>query len=542
MAFNKLRCSQCDAVAEVSKSFEMGRETVHLLKCSHILRGDVLDKTDPSKIVSIDGKSPYRFQVEGIHFGEDSGARCLFADEMGLGKTVQAAGLVRLHPELAPVFIITKSTLKTQWQKEMIRWCGMEFLCQIIDGSKDQFIPGLRGYILSFDVLRRFVGKIKPDMSLPIPERVKQMEESNPLIQLIKKLKIKTIIIDECQAIKNPEAERTQQLRELAKHVEHIIALSGTPIKNNATEYFSILNILKPELYPVYSHFVFQECDMYYDGYKAKSGGLKNPKAFMEKTKKFIIRRERKDVLPDLPTITRNFSFHELAKEVQKQYIATLEEFEDEYNSGSAGIAREGNILAFISKMRHLTGLSKVNPCIDHVMEFMGSTKRKLVIFVHHKDVGEILKIRLTSLFKELELPEPLMLTSDLSPDARAAVVDKFMVGESRLMIASTLASGEGLNLQNCSDCIMLERQWNPANEEQAEGRFIRIGQLADKVTATYFVAVGTVDEFFSEIVERKREIITSTLGGEAIKWDQSGLMKELCELLSINGASRWKV
>ena len=49
-------------------------------------------------------------------------------------------------------------------------------------------------------------------------------------------------------------------------------------------------------------------------------------------------------------------------------------------------------------------------------------------------------------------------------------------------MVASTLAAGEGLNLQTCSDCVIHERQWNPANEEQVEGRFIRIGQIAETV------------------------------------------------------------
>ena len=116
------------------------------------------------------------------------------------------------------------------------------------------------------------------------------------------------------------------------------------------------------------------------------------------------------------------------------------------------------------------------------------------------------------------------------------------MNGSQRILIASSLASGEGLNLQKCSDCIMIERQWNPANEEQAEGRFARIDQKSNKITATYFVAVGTVDEFFSEIVERKREIVTKTLGGEAVKWDQSSLIKELSEILASQGGKRWGI
>lgn len=228
----------------------------------------------------------------------------------------------------------------------------------------------------------------------------------------------------------------------------------------------------------------------------------------------------------------------------EQAYKDTFKQFRDEFEDDGtkSNFEREGNILAYLSKMRHLTGLSKIDPCIDHVMEFLGSTERKMTIFVHHKDVGEILLARLKSVMVELEIPEPLQLTSELNSDQRSAVINKFMNEGHRVLIASTLASGEGLNLQKCSDCIMLERQWNPANEEQAEGRFIRIGQLAESVSATYFVAVGTVDEFFSEIVERKREIVFKTLGGQEVKWDQSSLIKELSEVLATNGGRRWGI
>jgi SNF2 family DNA or RNA helicase len=89
----------------------------------------------------------------------------------------------------------------------------------------------------------------------------------------------------------------------------------------------------------------------------------------------------------------------------------------------------------------------------------------------------------------------------------------------------------------------MLERQWNPANEEQAEARFPRPeGIKTDFIDGVYMVAIGTVDEFFSEIVERKREIVGKTLDGKAAEWDQSSLIKELAETLSLSGGRRWSI
>ena len=111
---------------------------------------------------------------------------------------------------------------------------------------------------------------------------------------------------------------------------------------------------------------------------------------------------------------------------------------------------------------------------------------------------------------------------------------------DQRILIASTLAAGEGINLQACSDCIMVERQWNPANEEQAESRFIRIGQTADSVTATYMIALGTIDEYFTGLVEAKRQVIASTMKGETMS-DESTLMNELADILASKGRKAWK-
>ena len=88
-----------------------------------------------------------------------------------------------------------------------------------------------------------------------------------------------------------------------------------------------------------------------------------------------------------------------------------------------------------------------------------------------------------------------------------------------------------------------LERQWNPANEEQAEARLERMGQLADKVTAIYWVAVQTIDEYFAELVEQKRYYFKQTMGDtEAIKWDETSLMKELMEVLAQKGLKKWSL
>lgn len=528
MPFITQKCPICGKIAQSEQEYNIkipdGRASkLYRLKCGHIIGQDsIIETNSPESLVSLDGKKLYPFQCAGTQFILESNARALVADEMGLGKTVQALATLACNVDLMPFIVIPKATLLVQWQHETMRWLGEDCFAQVITSSRDKLIPGAKGYIISYDLIRRMY---------------------DYLSEQIKTLEIKTIILDEVQQIKNPDSQRTNYVRNLCQQVPHIIALSGTPIKNNATEYFSILNILEPRLFPRYANYLLNWCDSYWDGYKYRAGGLAHPEQFKERTKHFIIRRERKEVMPELPLISRRFNFSDLSKEVAQEYERYLDEFLEEYDNGpNNNFERESNILAKMSKLRHITGLSKIDPCLDFVTEFLESTDRKLTIFVHHQDVGEVLRLQLTGLMTERGLDAPQTLTSDLSAEARSKAVHAFTDGPARVLIASTLASGEGLNLQACSDCIMLERQWNPANEEQAEGRFIRIGQKAEAVTATYFVAVGTIDEFFSEIIERKREIVNKTLGGEAVAWDQSSIIKELADTLSAKGLRKWRI
>jgi SNF2 family DNA or RNA helicase len=524
MPYTKSYCDKCGKIAEGVKQFEIGSQIVWLLKCGHIMPQKMLEEKHPEDIISLDGKKLYQFQNDGVRFVEKSGGRCLIGDEQGVGKTIQALAALHLHEDMTPFLWIGKSSLKYQYQYEVMRWMGENAFAQILDSSKSILLPNMTGYIISYDLLRRMNGSFVDEVAS----------------------KIKTIVLDECQQVKNSDSARTKYTRHLCSKVPNVIALSGTPIMNHAAEYFPILNILRPDLYPHEASFIRFECESYWNGFAYKVGGLANPEKFKAKTKNFIIRRTRDEVLPDLPKIDRQYQFHELSKAVEKAYIETFKAFRTEYLSTSSGKFEESsNILAYLSRMRHLTGLSKIDPCIDHVMEFLGSTDdKKIVIFIHHKDVGSILADKLNIVLDELELARAVQLTADLDDLTKHERTEEFRTNpKRRVLIASTKGFGEGLNLQFCSDCIILERQWNPSSEEQAEGRFPRPGNLAASIRVVYFVAVGTVDEFFAELVEKKREIVAKTLGMEAVvEWDQSSLMRELAQILASNGGSKWSI
>jgi Superfamily II DNA/RNA helicases, SNF2 family len=199
-------------------------------------------------------------------------------------------------------------------------------------------------------------------------------------------------------------------------------------------------------------------------------------------------------------------------------------------------------LIARLAVMRHLVGLNKIQPTVDLAEEFLlENPGGKLVIFTQHEDVQEAIHAMLSKTCQEGGYEAPLRFHSGLGSTERFDMVAKFTDGASPFIIGSTLAMGTGTDRlqERCNDCILAERQWNPANEEQAESRLVRIGQKRDFVNATYPIASGTIDEYFTEIIEVKRRSMSETLDGKTVAWDEAGLLVALYEAIKSKGRKR---
>lgn len=553
----KEKCSTCGKVAEEANSIIVNKKKIIFLKCGHVI-SRIVDSGSPFEDIIFDGKADckhtwvgtvcsncnakklYPFQIEGARYLERANGRAGVFDEMGLGKTVQSLAWLKFHSESLPCLFIVKSGIKYQWSKEISRICGMSHIAQVIQTSNDCLLPGLKCYIISYDMLvaksRTLKGKNgKPD----------KIVSSGFDITKFEKIGIKTVILDECQLIKNPDSTRTQMVRRIVRNTPHIIPLSGTPWKNRGSEFFPVLNMLDPILFNSYQKFLNQDVEFYWDGAHQKMGGIANPARFKEKTKHILIRRERSEVMKELPTIQRNAYYCEMDEAANKAYSTEENDFVKFWNNLTIGGDEDSfeasqGILARLTKMRHLTGLAKIPNTIEFAREFLEETDRKLVIFAHHIDVQQILFDQMSRFCSESHIAQPLKLTGGMSSEARYDTQEKFNSPNYRLMIGSTLASGEGLNLQTCCDCILHERQWNPANEEQAEGRFIRIGQQSNAVIATYMLAEGSIDDHFHTLVEAKRARFHAAMNnGAATGWREASLIKELGQAIVDNAKRR---
>lgn len=160
--------------------------------------------------------------------------RAIISFPPGCGKTAVAASYFRVRLEDFPVLVICPAFLKIHWKREMMEWGGLgSHICR----GRKPHRPSVKKpvWIINYDLL--------------------QYWQTELIFQ-----KFKTIIIDECQMVSNHETARTDSLLQIAKHVPHIIAVSGTPIKNRPREFFTILHLLYPEQFPNRYKFYHRYC------------------------------------------------------------------------------------------------------------------------------------------------------------------------------------------------------------------------------------------------------------------------------------------
>ena len=485
---------------------------------------------DKNNCVLCQRKRAYDFQIDGMRQAESAlsaGNGILIADEMGLGKTIQAMGVVYFHPEICtPTLWVVKSGLKYQFSSALINWMNPVgaktedmHIPQIVNTSKDWLIPGLKHYIIGYDMLVQKSRTLKSGKVVTSGFDITQFD----------RVGIKCVVLDECQQIKNADSSRTQMVRKVCKG-RKVIGLSGTPWNNRGSELFPILNMIAPSKFWSADLFKRQWVATYMQGAIVKEGGIKHIEQFKQYTEGIIIRRERKSVMSELP-LTNRTKLNVIMDTTQEQiYDEAVDEFVKWFEAQQDNMTGMA-IIAMMAKLRHLCALAKIPATEEYVDEFIEDTDRKLVVFAHHKDVQYLLYESFKNKYDKGEDRIPVLkLDADMNGLQRHEVQEQFNSLPRCILVASQLASGEGLNLQTCSDCVMHERQWNPGKEEQCEGRFVRIGQTAESVNAVYAHMEGltAIDQNLDAIVERKRAQFHNWTGTEAEKWSEDAIMKEL--------------
>lgn len=436
-------------------------------------------------------KEFFGYQQVGVEFIENSGFRALIGDEMGLGKTIQAIGALRYNQEiLTPALVVCPAGLIYKWQREFKKWYNDKF-----KSPEDAPMIHLNG-----------LGGLLDGQNIHI---ISSSLIGKPgVLQAIREYGFKTLIIDESHQFKNDGSNRTDSLLQIAARIPYKILLSGTSILNRTMEYYNSLYLLRPEMWPS-KRWLESYCQYSYDG---KIVGLADYKKqeFFDRTKAYVLRRKKSEVLKDLPEKLVNYTFINVQdqKGFVKGYNDVLDELEDQLHKTQSEAAMSIEILALMAKLRHAVGLAKVRPLLERLEDWLENTEdEKICIGTHHKLVMEFFQ-------RTLSRWEPICI-SDESPKTKDERSELFRTSpKHRVMVASILGCGIGRDLQFCPNVLVAEREWNRAIENQFEDRFHRIG-MENKVNIDYYMAEHTIDEFFHEMVTLKGAVSEQGLNSQ---------------------------
>ena len=446
------------------------------------------------------------------------GMGSVIADDMGLGKTLQViAALQKLKEEGAladaSALVVMPTSLLTNWHKEMVR-----------------FAPGLTVGI--FHGAKRELGAQRPEVLLTT-YGVARSEAAK-----LKAVPWRLVIVDEAQNIKNPAAAQTKAIKTLPAH--SFMAMSGTPVENRLSEYWSIMDFANRGYLGSLAHFVKE--------YAVPIQTHRDPQAvrrFKRVTAPFLLRRLKSDksIISDLPDKIEQDQYCTLTQTQTALYESVVQEGLRSLEGVSDTFKRQGLVLQMILALKQVcnhpaqylkqgqsdAGLSGKAERFMELVDEIHAANQKVLVFTQFREMGELL----CGWLGELHGRRPLFLHGGVARGQRDAMVERFQNDRTeRVFILSLKAGGTGLNLTAASNVIHFDLWWNPAVEAQATDRAYRIGQQRN-VQVHRFITRATFEERINDMMRAKRELADLTVGsGE--QWIGNLPVDELKELFAL--------
>jgi non-specific serine/threonine protein kinase len=419
---------------------------------------------------------------------------CL-ADDMGLGKTLQTICLLAAIKEgriktargvKGPHLVVVPTSLLFNWEQELAR-----------------FAPGLKVHVYSGSE-RAFEAE---DGEVVLTTYGLARRE----IDTLERMAFNVIVFDEAQAVKNIQADTTGAVRRLKGRFK--IALTGTPLENHLGEYFSVIDLCVPGLMGEYDRF---KTDV-----KRVSGGALD--RVLRRTRPFILRRTKAEILQDLPPKIEHEVFLELSDRQKALYQQTVDQvrstIDDAYRTKTSGQAQFIALTAILKLRQICLSPRLLTNQADETSPKLGFLMERLQVL---RDEGHSALVfsQFTSFLDLVQeactrhgLPYH-RLDGSTAPAARKARVMAFQSGEQPgVFLLSLKAGGQGLNLTRASYVFHLDPWWNPAVERQASDRAHRIGQR-QTVSIVRILMRHSIEEKMMVLKQRKLELYDAVMAG----------------------------
>lgn len=461
------------------------------------------------------------YQLEGLrwlHRMTSLGLGGCLADDMGLGKTVMLIAL-HLHRKGnrktdGPTLVVCPASLLGNWEREIRRFAPGEEVRRYHGSGRSLEGVG-KGFVLTtYGTMRLDANRFSA-------------------------VKWGLLVADEAQHVKNPRSAGAKALRAIPARSR--VALTGTPVENNLSELWAILDWTTPGLLGSHGSFRKNWADPIETERKESTTRL-----LAKLIRPFVLRRRKSDpgIAPELPPKEITDQPVGLTPEQITLYEKAVRENMLEIRT-SEGMGRRGLVLKLLTSLKQicnhpaqylkeeksdLAERSGKLELLDELLDTILAEDGAVLVFTQYVAMAQLLKRHLD----ERQIANQLLHGG--TPVARREdMVDRFQDGEVSVFLLSLKAAGTGLNLTRADHVIHFDRWWNPAVEEQATDRAHRIGQTKS-VQVHRLIAEGTIEDRIASIHESKRELADAIVSsGEAALTELSN--EELADLVELRNA-----
>ncbi|MGW4606569.1 SNF2-related protein [Streptomyces sp. NPDC004532] len=442
---------------------------------------------------------------------------CL-ADDMGLGKTVTVIALHLRRARREPTLVVCPASLLGNWQREIGR-----------------FAPGVP--------VRRFHGAERSLDGLDGGFVLTTYGTMRTAAPRLAGQSWGLVVADEAQHVKNPYSATAKALRTIPSPAR--VALTGTPVENNLSELWALLDWTTPGLLGPLKSFRARHARAVENGEDAQA-----VERLARLVRPFLLRRKKSDpgIVPELPPKTETDHPVPLTREQAALYEAVVRESMLAIETAE-GIARRGMVLKLLGSLKqicdHPALYLKEDPraaaglatrsgkvaLLDELLDTLLAEDGSALVFTQYVGMARLITAHLAS----RAVPVDLLHGGTPVPE-RERMVDRFQSGATPVLVLSLKAAGTGLNLTRAGHVVHVDRWWNPAVEEQATDRAYRIGQT-QPVQVHRLITEGTVEDRIAEMLEAKRALADAILGsGESALTELTD--RELSDLVSLRSSA----
>jgi len=446
--------------------------------------------------------------VRWLYFLHRLGLGACLADDMGLGKTIQVLALLLVlrgqrQPGIQPLtsLLVAPASLLANWADEIKR-----------------FAPELEARVMHPSTMSGAELKAIDQQQLADVDLVITSYGAMLRLPWITDTHWHLAILDEAQAIKNPDTKQTRATKQLNARTR--IALTGTPVENRLTDVWSIFDFINPGLLgssKEFSSFTKRLAELPHHPYAP----------LRELIRPYILRRLKTDksVIADLPEKTELKAFCRLSQKQAALYQQAVQDLAAQLEH-TEGITRRGTILAFLMRFKQICNHpsqwlgdgawheadSGKFARLREIAEVIAARQEKVLVFTQFRETTGPVASFLGSVFGR----PGLVLHGGTPVKNRRQLVRDFQEDERvPFFVLSLKAGGAGLNLTAATHVVHFDRWWNPAVENQATDRAFRIGQ-SKHVMVHKFVCSGTMEEKIDALIESKQQLSKDVLEGGA--------------------------